>query len=117
MDDLWKELVRSVPWGVVIIALRWLDIREKTEERRERDANAKDKAEQDRQAQIAISSTYASAINSMNQVIQVKIESIDRTIQDFKSTVSDQYRRMGVTQELMETRMGDPKERKRSGDD
>lgn len=100
MDEVYKTLINAVPWGVVIIILRWLDIKEKVEERRERDANAKDKAEQDRQTQITISSTYASAINSMNVVVDMSSKNIVKSMDEFRDVVLDQYRRMGITQNL-----------------
>lgn len=102
MDELWKELVRSVPWGVVLIVMRYLDIKEKSEERRERDANAKEKAEQDRQAQITISQTYASAINNMNKVFEISFTTLDGSIKEFKATVLEQYRKLGITQDVMD---------------
>jgi ribosome-binding ATPase YchF (GTP1/OBG family) len=98
MDAVWQELIRAVPWGAVIIILRWLDIKEKQTERIERDANAKDKAEQDRQSQIAISQTYASAINNLNKVHEISTANIVDAIKEMRMSISEQYRKMGITQ-------------------
>ena len=102
MDAAWIELIKAIPWGAVIVILRWLDIKEKTEERKERDANAKDKAEQDRATQITISQSYASAINNLNKVTELSSSSIVTAINDFKAATLDQYRKMGVTQDILD---------------
>lgn len=105
MDAIWQELIRAVPWGAVIIILRWLDIKEKTEERRERDANAKEKAEQDRASAQVQSQTYASAINSLVKVIELSNSNVVESIKELKETLLEQYRRMGITQELKDVAM------------
>lgn len=102
MDGVWQELIQAVPWGAVIVLLRYLDIKEKADERKERDANAKDKAEQDRQSQITISQTYASAINNLNKVTEISTSNIVDAIKDLKKSILDQYRKMGITQELLD---------------
>lgn len=90
MDELWKTLIQVAPWGFVIIALRYLDIKEKADERHERDANAKDKSAADRETQIIINKTYADAINNLANVVS-----------DFKSTILQQYENIGITQDLV----------------
>lgn len=89
---VWTELIKALPWGFVIIALRYLDIKEKAEERKERDFNAKEKSIADRETQIIINKTYADAINNLAS-----------TLNDFKGTVVDHYENMGITQNLLKT--------------
>lgn len=91
MDAVWQELIRAVPWGAVIIILRWLDIKEKTEERRERDINAKDIAQQNRDNQIVVGKAYADAINNLASIVA-----------DTKNTVIEQYKNIGITQDLID---------------
>jgi adenylate kinase len=102
MDSIWQELIRAVPWGTVIIILRYLDIKEKTEERRERDANAKEKAEQDRHSQQLISATYATAINNTVKVMEMGFANTKASIDEFKAATLEQYKKMGITQEIEE---------------
>lgn len=91
MDAVWQELIRAVPWGAVIIILRWLDIKEKQEERRERDTNAKEMAQQNRETQIIVGKGFADALNNMASVVG-----------DLKLTVIDQYKNIGITQDLID---------------
>ena len=91
MEAVWTELIKALPWGFVIIALRYLDIKEKADERKERDANAKEKSEKDRETQVIIGKAYSDAISNLAKAIG-----------DMKETIADQYRRIGVTKDLKE---------------
>lgn len=91
MDELWKTLIQVAPWGFVIIALRYLDIKEKADERRERDANAKEMAQQNRETQIIVGKGFADAINNIASVVG-----------DVKMTVIDQYKNIGITQDVID---------------
>ncbi len=102
MESAWIELIKAIPWGAVIVILRWLDIKEKTEERKERDANAKDKAEQDRITQITISQSYASAINNLNKVTELSSSNIVASINEFKTATLGEFRKLGSTQDILE---------------
>lgn len=86
-----KQLILTAPWGVVIIALRILDIREKADERKERDANATAKSIADRENQLIVGKAYADAINNLASVVG-----------DIKSTVIEHYKNMGITQDLLD---------------
>jgi hypothetical protein len=90
MDEVWRALIQSAPWGVVIIALRWLEIKAAADERKERDSNAKEKSIADRETQIIVGKAYADAINNLAAVVL-----------DFKGTVMEQYENMGITQDLV----------------
>jgi len=89
MDTVWTELIKALPWGFVIIALRYMDIKEKSIERRERDENAKQKDIADHETQVIIGKTYADAINNLAAVFD-----------DLKTTILDQYKNMGITKDL-----------------
>lgn len=102
MDDTLKTLIQVAPWGFVIIALRYLDIKEKTEERHERDANAKEKAEKDRETQQFIAKTYADAINALAKSFESSAFTTTSAIKDLKETLLEQYRNMGITQDLLD---------------
>lgn len=102
MDAVWQELIRAVPWGAVIIILRWLDIKEKTVERHERENNARDKASQDRETQQVIAKAYADAINALAKVTELSSNNIVSTINEFKSVMIEKYDDMGITKELLE---------------
>ena len=106
MDAVWAELIKALPWGFVIIALRYLDIKEKTEERKERDLNAKEKSILDRETQTYIGKAYAEAINNLASVIS-----------DFKSTVVKQYENMGITQDLLQMAKENYKEKREKKND
>lgn len=102
MDTVWIELIKALPWGFVIIALRYLDIREKAEERKERDLNAKDKSERDRETQQLISKSYADAINALARSLTESSSKTEGTLNEFKAAVLEQYKSMGITQDLLE---------------
>ncbi len=108
MDEVWKTLIQSAPWGAVIIALRWMDIRAAADRERERDANAKEKGIADRETAIIVGKAYADAINNLASIIA-----------DIKNTIIEQYKNMGITQDLIEIareRFQGEEKRKRSGD-
>lgn len=102
MDEIWKELIRAVPWGAVIIILRWLDIKEKVEERKDRENNAKDKAQQDRDSQQMIASSYANAINSLAKSVQDQTMRDENSTRELKETLLEQYKNMGITKDLLD---------------
>lgn len=91
MDAVWNELIRAVPWGAVIIILRWLDIKAQAEERKERDNNAKENRIADRETQIIVGKAYADAINNIAGIVI-----------DTKNTVIEHYKNIGITQDLVD---------------
>lgn len=95
MDEVWKELIKALPWGFVIIALRYMDIKAQITQQAERDKNATDKSNKDRETQIIIGKTYADAINNLASVFN-----------DLKTTIIEQYKeqnaKMAITQELFD---------------
>ena len=102
MDAVWNELIRAVPWGTVIIILRLLDIREKAEERKERDANAKEKSLQDRETSQLIAKSYADAINTLARSVVDMTSRTESSIKEFKEAVLQQYESMKITQDLLD---------------
>ena len=102
MDAVWTELIKALPWGFVIIALRWLEIKEKSDERTERDSNAKDKSEKDRETQQVIAKAYADAINAMARSVIDMTARTEKSITDFRDTVLEQYKNIGITQDLLD---------------
>lgn len=115
MDAIWQELIRAVPWGAVIVILRWLDIKDQAEQRKDREANAKEKAERDRETSIVVAQTYASAINNMVKVTEMSINSLVSSVNEFKETVLEQYRKMGATQEIIDLAVDRAMEKMREG--
>ncbi len=89
--EMWSELIKALPWGFVLIVMRWLDIKEKQEERKERDANAKEISEKNRETQIIMGKAYADAINNLASVVT-----------DLKATIADQYKNLGITKDLLD---------------
>lgn len=102
MDTVLQELIKALPWGFVIIALRYLDIKEKADERRERDNNTKEKAQQEREHSLAIAKAYADAMNTLAKSVVDTAGRIENSIKDLREAMSEQYRNMGITQELLE---------------
>lgn len=115
MDVIWQELIKALPWGFVIIALRYLDIKEKADERKERDANAKEKSAADRETTQLVAKSYADAINALARSVADNSAKMDSSIKDFKEAVLEQYKNMGITQDLLDIARGElAKKRKES---
>lgn len=89
METVWAELIKALPWGFVIITLRYLDIKEKADQSRERETNAKEKSALDRETQIVVSKAYADAINNLANVF-LRLE----------NTIIEQYKNIGVTKDI-----------------
>lgn len=107
MDAVWQELIKALPWGFVIIALRYLDIKEKADERKERDTNAKEKSSADRETAQIVSKSYADAINALARSVADSSMRMDSSIKDFKEAVLEQYKNMGITQDLLDIARGE----------
>jgi len=102
VDAVLQELIKALPWGFVIIALRYLDIKEKADERRERDGNAKDKAIQDRETNQYVAKSYADAINTLAKSVSDSSLRMEKSIAEFREAVSKQYESMGITKDLLD---------------
>lgn len=109
MDSAWQELIRAAPWGAVILVLRWLEMKEKKEERGERDAerterdnNAKERAQAERESQQYIAKVYADAINTLAKSVADGTMRTEKAIVEMKESVLEQYKKMGITQELID---------------
>jgi hypothetical protein len=107
MDTVWQELIKALPWGFVIIALRYLDIKEKADERKERDVNAKEKSGADRETAQFVAKSYADAINALARSVAENSIRLESTIKDFRETVTKQYENMGITQDLLDVARGE----------
>lgn len=102
MDAAWQELIHAVPWGAVILALEWMKLQANERAQKERDTNAKDKAQADRESNQQVAKAYADAINTLAKSIIDQTTRTENAINDFKTTVIKQYDSMGITQELLE---------------
>lgn len=102
MDAVWQELIRAAPWGAVIVILRYMDLKAEADARKERAENAREKSEQDRQTQTAVSQSYASAINNLVKSTSDDTNRLITAIGEFRNSVSEQYEKMGVTADLLD---------------
>lgn len=95
-----RQLVLTAPWGVVIIVLHYMNLQAEAKARAERTANAKEKSEFDRQTQVLVSQNYANAINNLVKIMDDSTGRIVTSISEFRSSVSEQYEKMGLTIDL-----------------
>ncbi len=102
MDQAWQELIRAAPWGAVILGLEWMKLQASERAQKERDTNAKEKAQADRESAQVVAKAYADAINTLAKSIIDQTARIESAIVDMKTTVTKQYDSMGITQELLE---------------
>lgn len=102
MDINWKELIIAVPWGAVIVILRWMDIKAEAAKQQERDNNAKEKSLHDRENAQLIAKSYADAINSLARSVVDNTARTEEAIREFRDVVLEQYDNMKITQSLLD---------------
>jgi hypothetical protein len=119
LDTAIQKLIEQAPWAAAMLGLAWMLLRyaERTQdkmlaaaekERAERIASAAEKAERDRETQIIVGKAYADAINNQASIVS-----------DLKATVVEQYKNLGITQEIIDMmkELKETKNKTRRGDD
>lgn len=102
MDAVWQKLLENSILGFVIVALRYLDIQDRTAERKERDTNAKEKAEADRQSNQNIARSYAEAMNTLAKALVDSTTRMENSMNSVKDAVIEKYNDLGITKDVLE---------------
>lgn len=113
MDAVWQELIKALPWGFVLIVMRWLEIKDQKEQRIERAANAAQKAEDERKFAAEKSESERKYDMEKNKLWSESIKySIDKqsessiaittAIKEMQKDLQEKYESMGITKDLLD---------------
>ena len=106
MDSWVIELIRQVPSAAAVIGTVFLFLKWMAQSEERRDANAKDRAVQDRAHQIEINTLWA---NTIKEAFDRQDETAVKTTQmivdklaNMDKAAEERYRKMNITQELID---------------
>ena len=98
MDTVWQELIKALPWGFVLLVMRYLEIKDQKEQRIERAANAAEKAKLERDFDMEKNKMWMETIkNSMDGY-----KEIVSTLEAMKNDLQEKYDSMGITKDLLD---------------
>jgi len=98
MDTVWQELIKALPWGFVLLAMRFLEIKDQKEQRIERASNAAEKAKVERDLDLEKNKLWMETIkNSMDGY-----KEIVSALEMMKKDLIDKYESMGITKDLLD---------------
>ena len=98
MDTVWQELIKALPWGFVLLAMRFLEIKDQKEQRIERASNAAEKAKVERDFDLEKNKLWMETIkNSMDGY-----KEIVSALEMMKKDLIDKYESMGITKDLLD---------------
>lgn len=97
MDTVWAELIKALPWGFVLLVMRYLEIKDQKEQRIERAANAAEKAKLERDFDMEKNKMWMETIkNSMDGYKEI-VAALDV----MKKDLLEKYESMGITKDLL----------------
>lgn len=97
MDTVWQELIKALPWGFVLLVMRYLEIKDQKEQRIERAANAAEKAKLERDFDMEKNKMWMETIkNSMDGYKEI-VAALDV----MKKDLLEKYESMGITKDLL----------------
>lgn len=102
MDVVWQELIKALPWGFVLIVMRFLEIKDQKEQRIERAANAADKAKVEREFEMEKNKLWAETIKTALDRTTSSTEKIVNALAAMEKDLQDKYESMGVTKDLLD---------------
>lgn len=98
MDTVWQELIKALPWGFVLLVMRYLEIKDQKEQRVERATNAAEKAKLERDFDMEKNRLWMETIkNSMDGY-----KAITDAIKEMHKDLQDKYESMGITKDLLD---------------
>jgi hypothetical protein len=101
MDNALIKLIEGAPWAFALILTIYLFLRAEQQREERRDANAKEKAQEDRAHDLAL---YHMRDNHI-AVIVAKMEAVYQLIaksqEDHEKSSAERYKRIGNTQDLL----------------
>jgi hypothetical protein len=113
MDAVWQELIKALPWGFVLIVMRYLEIKDQKEQRVERAANAKEaealrvanaaeKARVERDFEMEKNKLWAETIKTVLDRQTEASQRIVTALTAMQKDLSDKYDSMGITKDLLD---------------
>jgi hypothetical protein len=113
MDAVYQELIKALPWGFVLIAMQYLNLRNQEKERQERAANLKDaeaqratnaaeKAKVERDFEMEKNKLWAETIKTIMDRQTEASQSIVSALREIHKDLQDKYASMGITKDLLD---------------
>jgi hypothetical protein len=113
MDAVFQELIKALPWGFVLIAMQYLNLRNQEKERQERAANLKDadaqrasnaaeKAKVERDFEMEKNKLWAETIKTVLDRQTEASQSIVGALLALKEDLQKKYDSMGITKDLLD---------------
>lgn len=108
MDSVWSELAREVPSALAVILTVYLFLKAEKEREIRREANAKEKSQEDRNFSAQVNAMWANNIATLVgkqdatfQLISNSISSLGRALKQHDEDSQERYERIGITQDLI----------------
>ncbi len=102
MEQVWQELIKALPWGFVLIAMRYLEIKDQKDQRIERANNAADKAKVERDFEMEKNKLWAETIKTILDRQVETTKQIVSAIANMEKDLQEKYESMGITKDLLD---------------
>lgn len=102
MDAVFQELIKALPWGFVLIVMRYLEIKDNKEQRIERSANAADKAATERAYDMEKNKLWAESIKYSIDKQSESAIAITTALKEMQKDLQEKYESMGITKDLLD---------------
>lgn len=102
MDAVWQELIKALPWGFVLLVMRYLEIRDAKDQRAERASNAADKARVEREFEMEKNKLWAETIKTILDRQAASADRIVDALTAMQKDLQEKYESMGITKDLLD---------------
>jgi hypothetical protein len=102
MDTVWIELIKALPWGFVLLVMRYMEIKDQRDQRIERVSNAADKAKVERDFEMEKNKLWAETIKTVLDKQVDSTREITTALKEMHKDLQDKYESMGITKDLLD---------------
>jgi hypothetical protein len=113
MNDALIKLIEGAPWAFALILTIYLFLRAEQQREERRDANAKEKAQEDRAHDLVLyqmrDNHIAVIVAKMDAIFQL----ISKSLDEHENADAERYEKIGITQDLLRIASQDAAKRKK----
>ncbi len=114
METVWQELIKALPWGFVLLVMRYMEIRDSKEQRVERAANIKEaeaeraknaaeKARVERDFEMEKNKLWAETIKTIMDRQVGSAKEITTALAEMHRDLQEKYASFGITKDLLDS--------------
>jgi predicted hydrolase (HD superfamily) len=113
MDNAIVSLIEGAPWAAALILTIYLFLRAEQMREERRDANAKEKAQEDRAHDLALYHMRDNHISVIVAKMEAVYQLIAKSLDEHEKADAERYKKIGITQDLLRIASQDAAKRKK----